>query len=195
MDFATLKSRLLAEIGRAPADLCYELVTAEINEGLRIADMQTTVTFTVTDSYTLPTDFLEAVSVYSVESGDRRDIMAVEPATFDAQWRVSAYPHMYSISDGEMRINGTEGGGDITLRYYQEQADLSADADTNAILTKHPSIYVYGVLAHHAALKRDQTALTVHFQAYERAMSKVRQADIARRTGGLVSSPRKRTAP
>mgnify|MGYP000377364524 CR=1 FL=1 len=34
MDFGTLKSRLLATIGRAPADVCYEMVTADINQEL-----------------------------------------------------------------------------------------------------------------------------------------------------------------
>ena len=33
MDFATLKSRLYSLIGRYPADICYELVTADGYDG------------------------------------------------------------------------------------------------------------------------------------------------------------------
>ena len=39
MDFATLKSRLYSLIGRYPADICYELVTADINARLRVREM------------------------------------------------------------------------------------------------------------------------------------------------------------
>lgn len=195
MNFGTLKSRILDAIGRDPADICYELVTAEINEHVRIASMQTEVSFAPVAKHTLPADFLEAVSAYHDEGDYRRPMEALEPAAYDASWITQSYPNRYSVSDGIMRINGTEGGGTVNLRYYQKQADLTADADTNSILTNHPAIYLYGVFAHHAAIIRDNTALSVHFPAYERAVSNARKADIARRTGGNVSGPRPRVAP
>lgn len=196
MDFGTLKSRLLAQIGRAPSDLCYELVTAEVNETVRLAAMQATTSFSPVESYTLPTDFIEAVSVYwEIGSGSRRSLQAREPSAFDAGYSVSSQPSFYSVSDGVMRLNGATGGGTVHLRYYQSQADLSADSDTNPVLSAHPAIYVYGVLAHHAALISDQSALAVHFPAYERAVKMAQQADRARRQGGDIAPPTMRTTP
>ena len=46
MDFATLKSRLYSLIGRYPADICYELVTADIHARLRVREMEATDTLT-----------------------------------------------------------------------------------------------------------------------------------------------------
>jgi len=195
VNFGSLKARLLAQIGRAPSDLCYELVTAEINEGLRVPQMQAVVTFAPVGEYTLPSDFLEAVSVYHEVSGGRLALEAQEPTTFDASWVAASWPQFYSISDGVMRVYGTEGGGTISLRYYQRQADMVADSDSNAILEDHPSVYVYGVLAHHAALVRDAEALQVHFPAYERAVAKAQPAGIARRNGGNMAGPTPRVAP
>lgn len=195
MNFGTLKSRLLAQIGRAPSDLCYELVTAEINEGVRIAAMQTEITFDAAETYTLPTDYLEAVSVHLTVGGSRYSLEAVEPATLDDVFYSGNTPTMFSVSNGVMRFNGASGGGTVSLRYYQKQADLASDSDENAVLTAHPAIYVYGVLAHHAALIRDTEALSVQFPAYERAVQKARVADNSKRVGGILSGPRVRSAP
>ena len=195
MDFGTLKSRLLAQIGRAPSDICYELVTAEVNEALRLATMQAEINFSPVAEYTVGTGFLEGGGVSSGGGGYRCALGAQEPAAFDASWTVSGYPRRFSISDGVMRINGVTGGGTIYLRYYQRQADLSADGDTNEILTKHPSIYTYGVLAHHAALTQNPQALSVHFPAYERAVAMAKRADIKRRMGGNLAGPQLRATP
>lgn len=194
MDFATLKTRLQAQIGRAPSDLCYEMTTADINDGLKLASMQATVSFDVVEAYTLPDDFLEVVSAYYEEGGYRHELKAAEPATFDAQWENGGTPRVYSISDTEMRINGSR-SGTINLRYQQKIADLSADTDTNPILENHPAVYVYGVLAHHAALIRNTEALTVHFPAFERAIGQAKLRDRSRRTGGLISPPIPRMTP
>lgn len=195
MDFATLKSRLLSQIGRAPSDLCYELVTAEINESVRLSSMQAVTTFGATEAQDLPADYLEAVSVYVDYGGDRMALSALEPTQLDVHYRNGSAPQFYAVSDGVMRFSGGGGSGTISLRYYQSQADLALDEDTNSILTDHPSIYTYGVLAHHAALTKDPEALSVWFPAYERAMGKARSADNAKRMGGLLSGPMRRVAP
>ena len=195
MDFATLKSRLLAQIGRAPSDLCYELVTAEINEKLRLLDMATEVTFPLAETYTLPSDFLEVESAHNLINDQFYPIEAMGASSYVAARRNVTFPYFYRIVGGTMEINGATGGGTVYLRYYQRQADLSADADTNEVLTNHPAVYVYGVLAHHAALIRDTTALQVHFPAYERAVQQVIAHDNSARMGGNIAGPRPRTAP
>ena len=64
MDFATLKSRLYSLIERYPADICYELVTADINARLRVREMEATDTLTEAASVALPSDFLQMISIY-----------------------------------------------------------------------------------------------------------------------------------
>lgn len=51
--FATLKSELLAILGRAPADPVYQMVTKEINRALRVKEMEKTLTVVETSEINL----------------------------------------------------------------------------------------------------------------------------------------------
>ncbi len=176
MDFSTLKARLLAVIGRAPVDVCYELVTADINQGMRLRVMETETTLTGALEITLPADFLGAVSVYE-DVTPRRALKQTEPQALQTLYLDgSGRPTHYAIVDGKMLLNQVDGANNIILRYHAKLADLSADSDTNDVLTNYPSIYVYGALAHHAALRGDD-AVATWFPAYEKAKKQARADD------------------
>ena len=64
MNLSGLRAYLLAEIGRAPSDIVYELVENDIANRLRLREMEATTTITEAASVTLPSDFLEVMSVY-----------------------------------------------------------------------------------------------------------------------------------
>lgn len=170
MNFTQLKANLLSQIGRAPSDLCYELVTADINQNLRLLSMLKEVT--LTDPYTLPDDFNEAQNVMV---GDA----VLNPATEVTIGRgVLTSENEFAVRNGALLLD--KAGSDVTLRYYAKVDDLSITAE-NPILTNTPQIYVYGVLAHHAALIRDQPALASYMPAYERYMGNVQREDNAKR--------------
>lgn len=193
MNFGTLKSRILGIIGRAPSEVCYELVTADINQQMRLMVMQSSTTLTAAASITLPTDFLGAVDAY-LDTDPRTPLRATTAGALNRTSQSSGTTREYAIVDGAMLINPV-GSDDIELRYYASLADLSADADVNNVLTTYPSIYVYGVLAHHAALIRDTEAVATWFAAYEKAKGQARAADTKQRMGGLPVVPVVRTAP
>lgn len=177
MDFGTLKADILAVIGREPADVCYRLVTADINQDMRLRVMEAETTLTAALEMTLPTDFLSVVSVY-VDVTPRRTLRQFQPQALQRMINDgTGTPKDYAIVDGKMLLGSIDGAADIKLRYIAKVSDLSADSDTNDVLTTHPAIYVYGVLAHHAALTRDESAVPIYAAAYQAEMKKARASD------------------
>ncbi len=182
MDFAALKSRIQSIIGRAPNDVCYELVTADINQDMRLRSMESTTTLTAALSMALPSDFLSAASVY-VNTDPRRTLRQTEPQAFNRGYSDGVgEPSLYAIVDGAMLLDSVNTASDIELRYVAKLADLSADSDTNDVLTNHPSVYIYGALAHHAALIRDTEAAATWAAAYRAEMNSAKASD--RKKGG-----------
>jgi hypothetical protein len=157
VNYGELQSRLLSLIGRAPASVCYELVTADINRELRLKVMQSTTTLTAAEEITLPSDFLEVVDAYVDTTPRRRLIPTTEQVIHDT-YTAGSIPRMYAIVDGKMLLSPEGASESIELRYIAKLADLDADSDENDILTTYPDIYIYGTLAHHALTIGDPRA-------------------------------------
>lgn len=184
MNFGALKSRILAVIGRAPADVCYELVTADINQELRLRVMETQTTLVESATVTLPIDFLEVVALYR-DTDPRYTLQPTTPQNLHKSFKPSGIPAFYSVEDGQLRLSPAPNGSEnLILRYYAKLTDLSADADENEVLTRYPSVYVYGVLTHHALLTRDSEKAALWAIAYERAKKQARTDDKKYRYGG-----------
>jgi len=195
MDFGTLKSRILAVIGRAPPAVVYELVTADINQEMRLRVMESTTTIVEAATMTLPTDFVEIVSVYR-DTDPRTVIAPTTPQTLQRMFETSGTPAFYTIVDGSMLLSPSPSGSEnVEIRYIASLSDLSADTDTNNVLTKYPSIYVYGALAHHSALIRDTEAAGMYLGAYEKAKGQARADDIKTKSGGSPIVPIVGTTP
>lgn len=193
MNFGTLKTRIQSLIGRAPNEVCYELVTADINQELRLHVMESTITLVEAASVALPSDFLEVVSLYR-DTDPRTTLNLVTPQQLQRLHSgSSALPAHYAIVDGAILLQPTPSGSEnLKLRYYQKLSDLAADSDENDVLTTYPSVYVYGALTHHAALIRDTEALGAWAQAYDMAKRQARRDDKKYRFGGAtpVVTPR-----
>lgn len=195
MNFGALKTRVTSLLGRAPADVCYELVTADINQEMRLRVMEATATLTEAASVALPADFLEVVSIYR-DTDPRTSLRPASPQAFQRMHQASGIPSVFSVVDGALLLSPTPNGAeDLQLRYYARLSDLVAGSDTNDVLDRYPALYVYGVLAHHAALIRDEKALAIHFAAYEKAKQQARADDARTRYGGAPVVPIARTAP
>lgn len=195
MNFGELKAALLAEIGRAPSSVVYQLVTADINRVLRISEMVETTTLTEAASITLPTGFLGVVRAYL--GTDPR--VALTPTTGQALDRMHYNGNTareYAIEDGVMYLNPTPTTSEtIYLTYYKRVADLSADTDTNDILANHPAIYIYGALTHHAALKQDTQKVALWKAAYDIAIDGAMENDIKIKNAGAPLKVAVGTAP
>lgn len=178
MNFGELKAAILAQIGRAPADVVYQLVTADINKELRIAEMVASTTLTESGSITLPTGFLGVVDVY-LDTDPRRALSPTSKQALNAMHTTGGTATTYAIEDGVMYLHPEPTTSEtVSLRYYARVADLSADTDENDILTNYPDIYVYGALTHHAALIQDTEKAALWKVGYDNALRSAQRNDI-----------------
>ena len=189
MNFGQLKANILELIGRAPASVCYELVTADINQEMRLHVMEASTTVSESAEITLPDDFLEILTIYR-NVNPRTILKPITPQQLHDVFQASGTPAFYAIEDEQIRLAPSPSGSeDLVIRYYAKLDDLSLDADQNVVLAKYPSIYVYGVLAHHAALIRDTQSAAMWLGAYEKAKKQARADDQKYRYGGAPIVP------
>ena len=195
MNFGELKAALLAEIGRAPSDLTYQLVTSDINRALRVSEMVQSTTLTEAASITLPAGFLGVVDVY-LDTDPRVTLTPTTKTALNRSNRTGQTACEYAIEDGIMYLNpAPQTTETVNLTYYSRVADLSADSDTNDILTNYPSIYVYGALTHHAALKQDAQKAALWKVGYDDAINGANKNDLRTKYAGAPIKVSAGTAP
>lgn len=194
MNFGDLKTRLAEILGRDPVAVIYEMVTADINQTLRLAVMESTTTLTEAASIALPSDFLAVVSVYR-DVDPRTALQPTDPQVLGRFYQTSGNPSRYAIVDGNLLLDRPGGGESIELRYYARQSDLSAASDTNDVLTYYPQVYVYGALTHHALLIRDNEAIQSYAQAYQAAKMQAKGSDVSDKYSGAPAVPHVMTTP
>lgn len=142
---------------------------------IRTRDMETTASITIaSESGTLPTDFLEPISVYSDADADR-ELDYITPADYKRFFPSgqSSNPEFYTIKGSTIVTPDA-----VSMLYYAKIAALSDGATTNWLLTKFPNIYLAGALY-------QLYALTIHngerAQAYRgmmvSAMAALERAD------------------
>lgn len=185
-DYATLQSDVQSAMGRSDIPTyVYRLANATINNEFRLLEMQVETTLAVTsDSVALPADFMQVVSL-TIDHGNYKT--AVIPTTEQTQasgYRNQGRPAYFAVHNDELTIE-PEPDGDYTLnlRYYARQADFSADADTNAVLTTYPDLYLYASLGHAAIWAKDDQSAATYAMAFKGATDRAAKSDTMRRLG------------
>jgi hypothetical protein len=177
-----------------PLSTCVRLIEDQLNygaeegdRGLRTRDMITTTTISGTDGvFALPSDFLEVVQI---KDGYGRALtsVALDWAANTYQWVTSAASACeYAILGGDI-LTYPPYSGDLTFSYYAALANLSDDAPTNWLLTKVPSLYYYGTLAHSAPYIKDDTRITMWGGMYKSLLAGLKSADNMSRYSRIVS--------
>ncbi len=185
--FGTLKSEILALIGRAPADFVYQVVTREINRDLRLREMQSTTTIAEAATITLPTDFLAMESIYR-DVTPRATLNPKSPHVIHSTYQTSGAPTEYAVVDDTLLLNRPGSSENLVLRYYAALTEFSADEDTNDVLARYPGIFLYGALFHHGQGIGDPR--TGSWQAaYEGAKAQARISEQNARAGSITPAP------
>ena len=132
-----------------------ELGETELNTQLRLRDMETSTTLSLSSgeqSIDLPTGYIEDISLqyqfndYAIE---RKALKDLNRAVDDAATR----PRFYAISDKIDFEAPSDGSYSFTFAYFKGY-DLATD-DTNTLLTKYPKTYLYASLVEAAAYSRN----------------------------------------
>jgi hypothetical protein len=125
------------------------LTEEELNRVLRVPEMEITETLTIdAERIDLPEDFRKARAFY-INSDPRYELEPVTLGTLRTKYaaQTTGRPECYAISGSELVFGpapDAEYSGPFT--YYADIPALTSEDDTNWVLDKHPSLYLYGTL-------------------------------------------------
>ncbi len=130
---------------------CVVLCEEWVANTLRVPQMETAATVTLTDGAgTLPTDFLET---RSAKAGTTH-LEWISPELALEKFGAGGTGNFYTIVGSTLTCYSS-GATDVTLAYYAKVPALTNAAPTNWLLTRAPSIYLYGSLVHAAPFMGD----------------------------------------
>lgn len=146
------------------------LAEANIRRDVRALDMLKTQAGSLSvGAIDLPDRFL-AVRSLRVDPHGVLDFVA--PDAFYWMDRTPASPAAYTINGDQIEVAG--GGSDAyVLTFWQGYAPLTANADTNWLLTNAPDVYLFGALANGADFMKDDASLTKYASRYKMAVEAV----------------------
>lgn len=121
---------------------------------LRLLDMQTRETPTLTNgAFSVASNWIETVRLAYVTGSQYATLDYVSPEAFEAYEGSTATPCVYTVLNGAFQIRGTT--GTIQHDYVKRFDAMSADSDSNVILTRHPGLYLWGSLVEMALYQKD----------------------------------------
>lgn len=199
MNFGQLKAAIANRLGRTNLTAVIpDFVTLgepRLYQGFRDLDVSVpplrlrAMLATTSSLAALPVDFL-AVDRITVPTSPR-PLQYTTPEEF-AKLCPTTCPRHYTLQDGGISI---EGGmpATVTLSYYKRFATLTADADTNWLLTNSPNIYLYSALIEAYAHLKDDNRIPTAGRMYAAAANALIDSDSSERHSGstlVMGSPR-----
>ena len=155
MNYATLQEKVANQFVTTELvpfiPTAIELAEAEFNRRVRHREMLLRSYFTLSGQYVpLPTDFLEARSVYITAAGytERLEFLSIEQMQEKKQTAWDAdRPIYYSILGAEIELLPEPSDTfEMDMAFYQRIPALSDLNPTNWLIDQHPDAYFYGAL-------------------------------------------------
>lgn len=154
---------------------------------LRIPAMQTRATGTITASaIAFPTRFLEPIRIAGSSGGVKWSLQYVAPERYSEHSNSSGVPTVYTVMNNSILTSGT-GAASYILDYYQAFANLSADADTNWLLTNAPGVYLYGTLIESSPFLKDMSMMPAWLSAFKASIAAINRATNRQGGGSLAA--------
>jgi hypothetical protein len=164
------------------------LAETEFNRTLRTMEMESRSTATLTsDAVAVPTDF---IGLRSIQIDDTRLDFITPAELFEDE--TTGYPTRYTVSDGQFFFRPAPSSGVVTIDYYASIPALTVSNTTNWLMTKHPDLYLFAVLAQAGFYIRDADMVADAKDRAEQLMGEIGVAVQKERYGGrrLVMRPR-----
>ena len=193
MNYGDLKSHFNDLLNRS--DITPVLTTRFIDQGIaRITrqlrtpmteKLNTYTITTATQQVTLPTDFLEIISLYKDEYELRRIPMSKYREL--AQNAYTGKPQFFVREQENLKLFPQPSDGTLTLYYYGEFEPMSADTDENNLAQVAPDLIIYAALTYAADYYLDQRA-EIFEQKYTQFITEIQeQANDQELNGGTQS--------
>lgn len=194
--YATLKTAVANWLSRSDlTDYIPDFVAfaeARVNREMRLRAMETALDSSIASGViAVPADYLELKHAY-INASPVQYLQRKEP-----EWMYQKYPTR--SADGLPKYIAQEGGNFIFGPYpdaaYQVKGiyfakfdAMSADADTNWLLTNQPQVYLFAALAESAPFIGDDERITLWEQKYQAEKQLVLDADRRERYSGSTLS-------
>lgn len=157
------------------------------SQPVRVPAMQARSTGTITsNAIAFPTRYLEPIRLAGSSGGQNWTITYVSPASYAEASNSTGLPTVYTYLNNEIETAGT-GNASYTLDYYQAFASLSADADTNWLLTNAPDVYLFGALLEAAPFVGDATQVSGWYGMFKSGVSSINRASKHQAGGAVVA--------
>ena len=153
-------------------------------EVLAIRGMEMISTAATAGQYVaLPTDFESARSVRLVTGDNSGELRFQAPEQMRKQV-ATGKPTFFTVIGNEIQFDRVpDSAYTLEIQYYRKEPSLSDLVQTNAILTSHPSIYLYGALAQIYFFSQDQEQALKYTQLFISAIKGANKADKKGRYG------------
>lgn len=174
VDLDTLLSSAEEVLGRAPFGTAYTLAVSEVNSRLRVREMLQERT----GGITLPDDFLEM------------ETLSVNGAIYTPATTPLATDGTFVVHNDSVTLCPEE-TTNIFMRYFAK-VDILEAGETNAVLSRYPDVFLYGILAQHAALARDADGKASWGPLFLNAIEEANKTDIMARQSSIPMMPRPR---
>lgn len=167
---------------------------ARLFTDLRCREMEATANIVLTAAQRadpLPTRFVQARSLYLAGTPNVR-LEYRSPAEY---WSVyadipTAAPEYYTIEQEDFLWGPVpDATPTVTIAHYARPAAFSSDADTNAIIARWPSLYLYTALLESAPFLGNDPRIVTWSGLYETLLASIHQADKRDRYSGDVIVP------
>lgn len=166
MNYGDIKTHFEALLNRS--DITNALTTTFVEQGiariqrsLRSPMNENIQTYSLvagagTPSITLPSDFLQIISVYY--SGNQVERIPLKKFLPYTQNSYTGTPQFFTRQQQTLLLHPQPDGGDLTLYYYGELPAMVADTDENALAAVAPDLIIYAALTYAADYYLDERA-------------------------------------
>lgn len=171
------------------------LAEARFSRDLRLTSQETSTDLTVTSqSVAFPTDFLEARRLY-LSTSPVKQLRMMSIIDFWQNWNgaSSGVPEVFA-TEGQNFVFAPAPDGTYTVKllYYAKFDALSADGDTNWLLTNAPDVYLYGSLIEAEMFLMNDERMPLWAAAFKNSIDSLMKSDRAARWGGDAMAVRAR---
>lgn len=163
-----------AILGRSVAPGVMRVLTADLNERLRVREMEEEYLTEPQPVVPLPSFYLDAVSV------------TIDDAPLRATSRDALRPGTFAVVGDCIHL--ADSGTLLRLIYRARIAEFEEERSVK-VQTAYPALYLYGLLAHHAVLVRDEAGAAAWRPQYENALRLANVNDTRARQSESLARP------
>ena len=175
------------------------LTEARLNRELRVREMVNTDTSTTTvagtQSYALPTGYIEATTVI-FQSDPYCTLRFISNSDFYNKYNASqsrGKPTYFTIVGSNILLGvAPNSATTLQINYYKSLTALSDSNASNDILTNYPELYLYGALAESAPFIMQDERINTWGNLYKEAL---KNANETSSRGSTTSSPLQMSTP